>query len=185
MFEIIAFVLCLAMAKHPSHTRIRGRYSLRKVNTTPSVTVGTLAALTVVTGSLSGASTAQYRLISASYIWSLHGHTAGEGPYVVGYAFGDYTVTEIKEALESASSISPSDKIAQEKNNRWVRKIGTFAGDAVSETLNDGKPIKTRLNWAVQIGSTVNAFVYCEDTAANQTTGSLVELNGNMWVKDY
>ncbi len=63
--------------------------------------------------------------------------------------------------------------------------MGTFSGAEVSESLNDGKAIKTRLNWAVQIGSTVNAFLYCEDTAANQTTGSLVDLTGNLWVKDY
>ncbi len=183
MLEVLLLMLCaIAMARHGGSGR---RYSLRKVRTIPQIVVGTLATLTVVTGALSGTSDAQYRLISAHHTWALSGHTVGEGPYTVGYAFGDYTVAEIKEAIEISNSISPGDKIGQEKANRWVRIVGQFAGAEVSETLNDGRPIKTRLNWAVQIGLTVNAFVYCEDAAANQTTGSIVDLTGNLWVKDY
>ncbi len=170
------------MAKHGGAPK--RRYSLRKVRTIPKLTVGALATLTVVVAALAPASTAQYRLISCDHTWSLSGHTVGEGPYTVGYAFGDYSVTEIKEAIEIANSISPSDKVAQEKGGRWVRIVGTFAGAEVSESLNDGKSIKTRLNWAVQIGSTVNTFVYNEDLNT-QTTGSLIDLTGNLWVKDY
>ncbi len=183
LYIAIALVSCLALAKH-SKGPSKGRYTLRKVRTIPKITVGTLATVTVVVGALSGASTAAYRLISCSHTWSLSDHTAGEGPYTVGYAFSDYSVGEIKEAIEISNSISPSDKVAQEKANRWVRIVGQFAGDQVSESLNDGKPIKTRLNWFVPIGSSVNAFLYNEDNAANQTTGSLIDLTGNLWVKD-
>ncbi len=178
-FWVVMFAV--AMARHGG----RGRYQLRKVRTIPQITVGTLATVTVVTGALTGNSDAQYRLVSAHHTWSMRDHTAGEGPYTIGYAFGDYTVAEIKEAIEISSSISPGDKIAQEKANRWVRIVGRFAGDQVTEVLNDGKPIKTRLNWAVQIGSVVNAFLYNEDGAANQTTGTVIDLTGNLWVKDY
>ncbi len=182
LIPLLFAIAFMAMAKHGGRGR---RYSLRKVRTIPSITVGTLVPVTVVVGALTGTSDAQYRLISAVHTWSMRDHTAGEGPYVVGYAFGDYTVAEIKECIEIQSSISPGDKIAGEKANRWVRIVGTFAGDQVTESLNDGRPIKTRLNWAVQIGSTVNAFLYNEDAAANQTTGTVIELNGDIWVKDY
>ncbi len=179
LLMLAPFVLLAAHRGYPK----RGAYALRKVRTIPLITVGALATNTVVAGALAPASTAAYRLISCVYRWALSDHTAGEGPYTVGYAFGDYSVTEIKEAIEIANSISPSDKVAQEKANRWVRIVGTFAGDQVSETLNDGKALKTRLNWFIPIGSTVNAFVYNEDNAT-QTTGSLIDLSGNLWVKD-
>ncbi len=119
MLEILLAMLpVILLAKHKGGSS--RRYTLRKVRTIPKLTVGTLATLTVIVAALAPVSTAQYRLISCNHTWSLSGHTAGEGPYTVGYAFGDYSVTEIKEAIEIANSISPSDKIAQEKGNRWV-----------------------------------------------------------------
>ncbi len=109
--------------------------------------------------------------------------TAGDGPITVGYAFGDYTITEIKEALESASSINAGNKIAQEQANRWVRVVGTLGGTGNS-TLNDGQPVTTKLNWAVQIGSAINVFAYNESAGA-QTTGAVLDVVGDLWVKDY
>ncbi len=102
----------------------------------------------------------------------------------MGYAFGDYTVTEIKEALESTSSISIGNKVENERSRRWVRKIGTFAGLDTDEVLNDGKPIKTRLNWAIPIGTSVNMFCY-NDSASQRSTGAFVKFNGTLFVKDY
>ncbi len=157
--------------------------ALRRVRCTPTITLSTLGSQIVIFGALTGTSDAQYRLVTADMIWALTGFTSGEGPITVGYCHNDYSVTEVKEAIEIASSISPGDKIAQEKANRWVRTIGTFEADA-NGVLNDGKPIKTRLNWAVQIGSAVNAFAYNESANA-LTTGAIVNLQGNLWVKDF
>ncbi len=184
MLEIIIIILLAgpAMARHG-----KGRkrsYNLRRVSITPFVALGALVAGVVVVTGLTGTSDAQYRLVSATMSWSMHNHTPGEGPISVGYAFGDYTVTEIKEALESTSSISSGNKVLGEQANRWVRKIGQFSGQNASEVLNDGKPIKTRLNWAVQIGSVVNMFAYNNDTN-DLTTGSVVGVMGDLWVKDY
>ncbi len=183
MIEIILIAIVVLMAQHPKRRGSR-RYNLRKVTITPALALGTLTAGTVITTGLTGTSDAQYRLISADMVWTMHNHTAGEGPISVGYAFGDYTVTEIKEALENAISISPGNKIFGERAGRWVRKIGQFSGNDPSEVLNDGKPIKTRLNWAVQIGSVVNMFAYNNDTN-DFATGTVVGAMGNLWVKDY
>ncbi len=184
MLELLLLILVWPlMAKHRKGGSGR-RYSLRRVSITPFVALGALVAGIAVKVGLTGTSDAQYRLITANMVWTLHNHTAGEGPISVGYAFGDYTVTEIKEALESATSISPGDKIAGEKASRWVRKIGQFSGQNASEVLNDGLPIKTRLNWPVQIGETVAAFAYNNDTN-DLTTGSVVGIMGDMFVKDY
>ncbi len=174
-------LLLIAMAKHTP----KRNYSLRKVTGIPKVTLGALVKLTAAIGALSGTSDAQYRLISADHTWALRDFTAGEGPIVVGYAFGDYTIAQIKAYLENSASISPGNKASQEIAGRWIRKVGTFAGAEVSETLNDGRPIKTRLNWAVPIGSTVNAFAYNSDDLQDLTTGGVVDLDGNLWVKDY
>ncbi len=179
---VMIVLLMVGLAK--TYPKRRPRYSLRRVPITPFVALGALVAGIAVKVGLTGTSDAQYRLISAKLTWTMHNHTVGQGPISVGFAFGDYTVTEIKEALEIASSISIGDKIAQEKANRWVRQIGSFAGESVSEVLNDGKPIHTRLNWAVPIGETVAMFAYNNDTN-DLTTGSVVGIMGDIFVKDY
>ncbi len=168
------------MGKHNPKKR---RANLRPVRNTLSTALGTLGTQTAISAGIVGASDVAYRLVSSDCTWSLANHTAGEGPIVAGYAFGDYTVGEIKEFIESQASISIGDKIAQERAGRWIRKVGTFSGLGTDETLNDGKPIKTRLNWGVPIGSTPNAFAY-NDSSGNLAGGSLLKLNGTMWVKD-
>ncbi len=107
--------------------------------------------------------------------------TANDGPIVIGLAHSDYTVTEIKEALEASTAIDAGNLIAQERANRKVRIIGTM--NEVRESLNDGQPISTKLNWLMTIGKTVNLFAY-NDGAALLTTGAVVALNGDLWVKD-
>ncbi len=111
-----------------------------------------------------------------------------DGPVTVGFAHSDYSVTEIKEALESALSISPSDKISAERARRLVRIVGQFTPQVQDATsggmvLNDGKPISTRLNWPMSIGMQVNIFAYNNDNNALQT-GAIVHAMGDLWVKD-
>ncbi len=113
--------------------------------------------------------------------WSIEGLVATEGPITVGLAHDDYTVTEIKEALEAAAAIDPGDKIAQEQANRLVRVVGTL-GQA-TEALNNGEPISTKLNWLIGVGHAINMFAFNESTAA-LTTGSTIHCIGNLWVKD-
>ncbi len=183
MLEILLIMIALfAMAKKGGKPRKR-RFNLRRVRISPNLALVTLAAATVLTGSLTGASDAAYLATSVKATWSLSEFTASEGPVTVGYAFSDYSVTEIKEALEITTSISPGDKIAQEKANRWVRTVGTFPA-GVNQTLNNGNPISTRLNWRVPIGKAINIFAFNEDAANPLTTGAVVNCAGDMWVKD-
>ncbi len=186
MFELL-FLICLVwpfMAKHAKRGGRRRPFHLRRVPVTPALSLGALVTVIAIKTSLVGTSDAQYRLMSANLAWTLHNHTAGEGPISVGLAFGSYTVTQIKECLEASASISPGDKSSQEKANRWVRTIGHFSGEGVSESLNDGKPISTRLNWAIPIGETVQMWAYNNDTN-DLTTGSVVGAMGEIYVKDY
>ncbi len=179
IFLLLGTLLALANYKG----KPRRRYSLRGVKVTPQFALGTLATQIVLTAPLVGTSDAQYRLVSASASWSLRSFTPGEGAITVGYAHNDYTITEIKEYLESATSISPGNKVLQEQANRWIRVVGTFKAEA-NNVLNEGLPVKTRLNWAIQIGSAVNVFAYNENSSA-LTTGSVIDMVGKIWVKDY
>ncbi len=99
----------------------------------------------------------------------------------MGFAHSDYSVTEIKECLETLN-IDPGNKVAQERAKRLIRIVGTFGSNA-NEALNDGKPISTKLNWLITEAFQVNFFVFNDDTVA-LTTGSLVNFTGNMWVQD-
>ncbi len=183
MLEILLIMLCFAfMAKHKG--KGRRRFTLRRVRTIPTMALSTLANVTAFVGAVSGSADGQYRAMSHSAVWSQSGATAGEGPITVGYAHSDYSVTEIKEALEIANSISLGDKVAQEKASRLVRIVGQFSAVGTDEVLNDGKPIKTRLNWAIPIGKAVNIFAYNESGAA-LSTGQVIQATGNLWVKDY
>ncbi len=178
MLEILlSIVATLFLAKHTP----RRRYSLRRVRITPGDALGTLGSATAVIEALTGASVSAYRLVTAKGAWTVTGLVAGEGPIVVGYAHSDYTVVEIKECIESQASIDPGEKIAQERANRLVRIVGSLTGQA--QNLNDGKPIKTRLNWLIATGDFVNMFSYNDGSSA-LTTGATVRMNGDIWVKD-
>ncbi len=169
-----------ALAKHPKRQR---RYNLRMVRVSAELALGTLATDTALTVQLGAVAVNSYRFMSIKATWTLSSFTAGEGPITVGYAHSDYSVTEIKECLEASNSIDPGLKIEQEQANRLVRIVGTLKGEA-NTSLNDGRPIKTKLNWLISPGDRVNLFAFNEDTAANLTTGSLLNCQGQFWVKD-
>ena len=184
MIEIFLTILALlGLAKHSK--RSGRRYSLRRVRVTPGDALTTLGSATVVVEPFTGASTISYRAVTIKGVWTITGLTPGEGPIICGVAHSNYSVTEIKECLESAASISPGLKIEEEQANRLVRIIGTFSGQA-NHSLNDGKPIKTRLNWlmpASASGSSLVMFNYNDGSGA-LTTGANVRFNGDLWVKD-
>ncbi len=183
MYAILLLIAVLMAGHRGGGYPSKGRYSLRRIRLTPELALAALATDTVLVANLILGSEQEYRFISMKGTWSIHNHTPGEGPIAFGVAHGDYTVTEIKECLESFLSISPGDKIAEERSNRMVRQIATFSGVAASETVNNGNPIKTRLNWAIQDSTAVLMWFYNEDTN-DLTTGTVATFSGNMWVKD-
>ncbi len=168
----------LDMAKRPYPKK--GSYALRGVRVTPSMSLATLATITALKANLVAAADGPYRLISAIMSWTLHSLTAGDGPIVVGIAHSDYTVAEIKEAIEAATAISIGLKVQQEQTNRLVRVVGVLAeGDT---SLNNGMPIKTRLNWKFPVG--VNPVIFAYNDGITLTTGAVLNANGKIWVKD-
>ncbi len=164
--------------------RGRRRYNLRRVRFSSELGLGTLASDTAITAAVFGAGDLPYRMVSIKGTYAARNLTTDEGPLTFGWAHSDYTTAEIKEALEAVSAISQGDKIANEKANRLVRVVGLILrGTGGAMIVNDGMPIKTRLNWLIAVGDSVVFFVFNEDTGS-LTTGATINMQGDAYVKD-
>ncbi len=166
------------MAKHGKGRR---SFNLRKVPSTPAQALGTLAGVTVLAVDMVPDADGEYTVASAEYTHGITGLTAGEGPVQIGLAHSDYSVTEIKECLEAQASISLGDKVAQEQANRLVRVLGRVS--AAEPNLNNGSPIKTKLNWKMTIGDQLVLFAY-NDNSSPLTTGAIQNAMGHQWIRD-
>ncbi len=119
--------------------------------------------------------------------WSLDNLTGDQGPLIFGVAHSDYSDAEIEAVIENAGSWDTGDKVQQEIAKRLVRQIGVFASsglDAVhDQVVNDGKPIKTKLNWMLQTGDTLKMWVFNRSGSALATTVPVLKADGhaNLW----
>ncbi len=160
--------------------RRKRRFNLKGVRTRATLALGTLASFDLLVGSLLGSSDNEYRLVSLKATWALDDLTANEGPILVGVAHGDYTAGEIEEAIEASASINKADKIAEEQANRLVRIVGVLTSQVT--ILNDGRPVKTKLNWAIPEGIAVDFWAYNESTGT-LTTGASINVAGMTWIR--
>ncbi len=166
----------------------RRRFPLKKVSIQASSAVGALASLDVVTAAISQAGVDTYRLISvkAAHAIADLGAAIDDG-FEFGYCHSDYTAAEVEECLESQAAMDMGDKVAQEQANRLVRKVGVISATGSPTAgggllFNGGMPVKTKLNWLMSIGDTLNIYVR-NGTAVIYTTGSLLLSNGDLWIK--
>ncbi len=125
--------------------------------------------------------------IEAAYALSDVTPGAGIGPVIVGVAHSDYTLAEIEEWIENTGSWNEGDMISsREIGRRLIRRVGTFdePGSATATvTLNDGKPVKTKLNWVLLQGQGLSLWAYNKGSAAFATTSPSVFCDGhvNLW----
>ena len=170
------------MARHPKRN-----FNLRKVRVTTVISVGALAAGDVTEVALTDVTTSSIRIMSVDFAYSLANLGAAiDDSQEFGLAHGDYTATEIEECLEANESINRNDKIADEKANRIVRTIGIMTGDGIAGaglSFNDGRPMKTKLNWAIDTGLALSFWIR-NGSGSVYTTGAQIAVVGNMWVKD-
>ncbi len=152
------------------------------------LSLGTLAAKTLVKTNFDN--TGQEELFCSSVVasWAIQEFTSAnnDGPIMVGLAHSDYTVAEIEEYIENAASWSVGDKIAQEQAKRLVRIVGILRGTdsaTVGSRLNNGVPIKTKLNWQLITGQTLAIWAYNLGSSALATTDPqlFVEGHANLW----
>ncbi len=168
------------MAKKRSK-RSMGRYV--KGNVDEDFALGTLAANTAV---LEASDTVgeRTRITSVDVIYTLAGMTPSDnvGPIEVGFAHSDYSLAEIEEFLELTTSWNEGDLLDKEVSSRLIRRIGVFdtpASAGESYTLNDGKSIKTRLNWILNAGQGLNWFAYNQGGSPLATTDPNVHIVGH------
>ncbi len=173
------------MGKKPK--RRMGKYIRGNIDEGTSLSA-TLAALTGVTEQFDDVVNERTLVSSVVAVYSLGNATpvAAAGPIMVGVAHGDYSLAEIEEWIETTGSWNETDLIEQEVAGRKIRRVGVFAAPRAVEdevTLNDGKPIKTKLNWILTQGQTLQLWAYNTGTAAMSTTVSVVRAQGhaNLW----
>ncbi len=171
------------VAKNRRRRRRMGRYI--RGNVDEEVALTTLASKDVV-GAVFDEVVNERTLVSsivATYGLSNWTSIANAGPVVFGVAHGDYTDAEIEEYLENTGQWNEGNMLAREISSRKIRRIGTFGGaDTAAETevLNDGKPVRTKLNWILNQGQTLRLWAYNMGTAAIATTAPTLTANGHV-----
>ena len=156
-------------------------------NVDEQISLGTLAATTAVSTGFDDVVNERTLVSSLVATYSLENMTygAGIGPLLVGICHGDYNDTEIEEYIEATASWNEGDMIAQEVAKRKIRRIGQFTvpANVGQVSLQDGKPIKTKLNWILTQGQTLRLWVYNTGTNALATTVPVCRVQGhaNLW----
>lgn len=165
------------MARKKSSKRRNTRFQAIPVNT--QFSLGTLGSNILTSASITSLGVAKFFVVSADIIWSLSDKTAGEGPIEVGIANGDLSNTELGEAIDASPS-SMADIVARERARRPVRRSGQFVSSTVSEVLNNGKPIRTKLRTMLDTGIELTAWARNGDGGA-LTTGCNVDVHGTIY----
>lgn len=163
-----------------------GRYIRGNVDEELALT--TLAPKDVVGATFDEAVNERTLVSSLVATWSIGNWTpvANAGPIVVGVAHGDYTDAEIEEWLEQTGQWNEGNLVSREIGARKIRQIGTLESPEAatgSRSLNDGRAIKTKLNWILNQGQTLRVWAYNSGSAAVATTAPSVTVNGhvNLW----
>ncbi len=173
------------MASKPK-ARKRGRYLRGRVD--ESLQLSTLAANALVSNTWDEAAVERTLISSIVSTWTLSQLTAPQGPVIFGVAHSDYTDAEIEEVIENAGSWDPGDKISQERAKRLVRQIGVFNADdsqagPMDVTINEGQPVKTKLNWVLTTGDTLKMWAFNTGEALSTTDPQMrAEGHANLWV---
>ncbi len=114
--------------------------------------------------------------------WSFTDFTAGLdiGPTLVGVAHSDYADSEIEAWVEQSESWEVDDLVAREIGSRKIKRVGQFS---TNDVLNDGKPIRTKLNWYLNTGQTLRVWAYNKGLNPYATTSPVVGVSGhvNLW----
>ena len=163
-----------------------GRYIRGTVD--EELAMGTLNAKVVVSAGFDQQVVERTLISSLVATYSLKNVTpsATAGPVLVGIAHGDYSAAEIEEWIENTGAWSEADLVGKEVGARKIRKIGIFGNTGSvndAAVLNDGKPVKTKLNWILTTGQSLQAWAYNLGTGSFATTDPSIDIQGhaNLW----
>ncbi len=189
MIALAVITGSIALAKRGRGKRRMGKYIRGTVD--EDLGIGTLASKTL-TSIIFDEVVNERTLVSsvvATYSMSNWTSIASVGPILVGLAHSDYSNAEIEEFLETTGSWNEGDLVqTKEVAKRLVRRIGILDATPSLErtvTMNDGKAIKTKLNWVLLQGQSLRLWAYNTGTANVATTVPNVHAAGhaNLWPK--
>ncbi len=181
---MIGILIPLGAAKRRRSMR-RRRYL--KANVDENLLLGTLNTKVLISDTWDGTVTERALISSIVCTWSLDGIVAGQGPIVFGVAHSDYSDAEIEAVIEASGSWDEGDLVSQEILRRKVRMIGQFVSELDTGTddiqFNDGKPVKTKLNWILTTGDTLKMWAYNVSSANLSTADPAMRATGhaNLW----
>ncbi len=167
---------------HSVMAKNKKRYNLFAPRISMSAAAGALADNTVARSALAATLVREVWVHSVKCTYVVDAHTAGEGPWLFGWAHSDYTAAEILECLTAVGSWDISNKILQEQARRKVRIVGTFNGLASEELFNDGRALKSTIKFKLTAGQTLVLWQW-NRSGAIFSTGSLIQVNGVAYLK--
>ncbi len=188
MMEIIILgILVMLMAKRGRGSRKRAMGKYLKGNVDENLDLGTLASRTLVRVAFDETVNERTLVSSIEALISMADFTPadGSGPITVGIAHSDYTAAEIEEVIENTGSWNEGNLVqSREVAKRLVRVLGIFpsspgGGATGIAVLNDGKPIKEKLNWILLQGQTLALWAYNQGSAAVGGTDPNITLQGH------
>lgn len=174
------------MVNKPRRRRGRNMSGYIKGNVDESLSLGTLASAALIAGDFDESTTEKTLVSSLVATWSMDQLSLAQGPILVGVAHSSYSATQIEEVLEASASWARGSLVAQEVAKRLVRTIGFFVGDGSTvqdAVLNEGRPIKTKLNWMLDTGQTLQIWAFNRSDSALSITVPIIRLSGhaNLW----
>ncbi len=174
------------MAKHPKRGRKFRKYL--RGNADEQVDLTTLATLTLANAPFDDVVFNRTWVSTLIARWAMSNWTpiADVGPIMVGVAHSDYSKAEIEEFIENTASWNEGNLVQQEIAKRKIKIVGILENPAdvnATAVLNDGKPIRTKCNWILMEGQTLQAWAYNLGTAAVATTVPRLRVQGhaNLW----
>ncbi len=170
------------MAKHGKKSARMSSYLRGSVD--ELVSLGTLAGATLISAIFGETVEGRTRISSIEAAYSIGNVTPqnGLGPVLVGVAHSDYTDVEIEAWVETTGTWARGNMTQQEVSKRRIRKIGILdIPDSIQNTvtLNDGRPIKTKLNWQLEEGQTLRLWAYNLSGTAFATSDPVVRAQGH------
>ncbi len=150
--------------------------------------LGALANSTVIFIDTKLATLERFRTLKCEMFATMVGLTTGEGTgLLIGLCDGQFTVTQVKEAIEANGPLGPNDTVTEDQADRPVwfagavdRETGT---EAIFENEQGGHMMVLKPRWTFARTKSWNFFVY--NLGDNLTTGSTVRLRAKsfgIWV---
>jgi len=162
--------LTVGVANKPKRRKFR-RYMKGAVD--EALDLGTLAAATLVSDTWDQTVSEKAFITSIDVAWTLDDFTAAadSGPIYIGVAHSDYSDAEIEVFIENLGSWDEGNLVDKEITRRKIKHIGVFrsspgAGVTGIATLEEGRVIKSKLNWQLTTGDTLKMWAYNKGTAA-------------------